>query len=399
MFIVLGIILGVFIALFFVGRLTVSLWLPALAKLLENDPNDPKKFAATTKVGPNRGKFKMRGGEIVSLLMNIDGHKQKGGPTAPDKFEIVPLAKDEVLPPEEMGSIDAFSYRHSGYRFYNPFSEHIYTYPFPRTDEVMGLDALLKPVGITDVSDYFLLSEQTYSFTIDDAETGLRENVKVTFKGKITFLIVNPHKAGFKERKWLLQSIAAVRVRARNFSRARDFETLLGEVGRESDELKDIVGRDLVKVSNSIEDGPGTEERFGVRVTLVLVETIDMTDTEADKSRVAKYNAARAAEVVGIAAKAEAGRIKTIRTATAEAEAIAMLKVTRATRAAGAVGLKLLDQQTQIGIAKEAGTVIMQVGGGTTIDPINAQILEELKRKAPTSDPKHTAPVSRKRGG
>ena len=66
--------------------------------------------------------------------------------------------------------------------------------------------------------------------------------------------------------------------------------------------------------------------------------------------------------------------------ADAEADAKYVLKYTRALKAAGPIGTKLLDQQTQLGVAQKAGTVIMQIGGGATIDPINAQILEEQKK-------------------
>ncbi len=381
MFIALGVLFGVLLALVFVARATISLWLPTLAKLLENDPKHPEKFAATTKVGPNKSKFKMKGGKVVALLVNAPGFKLVGGPTAPEKFEIVPLATGETPPVEHMGWIDGAFCRHAGYRFFNPFSERIYIYEFPRTVEVMGENGMLAVKGVTDWSDYFLLAEQTYSFSIDNAETLHGENVKVTLRGKITFQIVNPFKAAFANKKWHQQSIDAVQVRGRNFVRARDFDTLLGEVGKESDALKDAVGRDLAKVSEHMEDGPGTRELFGVVVKRVQVETIDMTDPEAEKSRTARYTAERNAEVTRINAKAEAERRKTVRAADAEADAKYVLKYTRAVRAAGAVGIKLLDQQTQLGVAKEAGTVIMQVGGNAPVDPVNVQILEELKAR------------------
>ena len=379
----LGVLLGMLLALFFVARATVSIWLPVVAEWLENDPNNRGKFAATTKVGPNKSKFKMKGGKVVSLLANIAGHKQKGGLTAPDKFEIVPLAQGEIPPQEDMGAIDHWVCHHTGYRFFNPFSERIYTYEFARTEEAMGEDGLLKVIGVTDTSDYFLLTEQSYSLVIPDADTGLGENVKVTFRGKVTFEIFNSHKAAFADKKWLQQSIAAIGVRGRNFARARDFETLLGEVGREGDDLKDIIGLDLAKVSKVIQDGPGTEELFGVRVKRVQIETIEMTDTKAEESRTAKYTADRQAVVMGITTQAEAKRKKELRAAEARADSNYILRTSRATREAGAVGLKLLDQQTQLGIASKAGTVIMQVGSGATVNPIDAQILEELKKSNP----------------
>jgi len=380
--IVFCVLTGVFLAFVLVAQRTVSIWLPTLARWLENDPKDLNKFAATTKVDPNKAKFRMKGGKVVAMLLNIDGHKQKDGPTAPDKFEIVPLVLGETRPNEVMGVIDAYVYHHSGYRFLNPFSERIHTYEFPRTTEVMGDDGLLKVVGITDISDYFLLSEQTYSFSIVDADTGEGENVKVTLKGKVTFKIVNPFKAAFADKKWHQQSIAAIQVRGRNFVRARDFETLLGEVGKESDELKDAIGDDLKKVSKQIQGGHGTEQLFGVCVTRVLIETIDMTDEKAEESRTAKYTADRQAVVVGIATVAEAKRTKDLRAAQAQAEAGYITTVSAATRKEGALGLKMMDQQTQLGIAAKAGTVIMQTGsaGGQTVNPIDALILEELKR-------------------
>ncbi|OGZ06185.1 MAG: hypothetical protein A3C93_05695 [Candidatus Lloydbacteria bacterium RIFCSPHIGHO2_02_FULL_54_17] len=380
MFIALGVLLGMLLAIGTVLRATISLWLPAIAKWLENDPKHPEKFAATTRVGPNKSKFKMRGGKVVRLLTNVPGSKKKGGPTAPEKYEIVPLAAGEVLPPENMGLIDDAFFRYSGYRFFNPFSERIYIYEFPRTEEVMSENGVLTVRGKTDWSDYFLLAEQTYSFSIDNAETLHGENVKVTLHGKVTFQIVNPFKAAFADKKWHQQSISGIQVRGRNFVRARDFDTLLGEVGKESDELKDTIGRDLTKVTDQLESGPGTRELFGVVVKRVQVETIDMTDAEAEKSRTAKYTAHRNAEVTSINAKAEAERKKTVRAADAEADAKYVLKYTRALKAAGPIGTKLLDQQTQLGVAQKAGTVIMQIGGGATIDPINAQILEEQKK-------------------
>lgn len=387
MFIALGGVLGMLLALVVIGGVTVSIWLPALARMLENDPKNPDKFAATTKAGPGKFKFVMKGGKVVRSLMNFSGYKPKGGNTAPDIFEIVPLKTGERHQ-DEMGIIDEFVWHHSGYRFYNPFSERIYTYEFPRTEEVMGEDGLLRVIGKTDTSDYFLLTEQTYSFSIVDADTGGGENVKVTLKGKVTFQIVNPFKAAFADKKWHQQAIAAIQVRGRNFVRSRDFETLLGEVGKEGDELKDTIGVDLAKVNAQIEGGNGTEALFGVCVRRVLVETIDMTDSEAEKSRTAKYTAERQAEVTDIAAEAEAKRRRKLRIADAEAEAGYIARVAAATKAEGAIGLKLMDQQTQVGIAKEAGTVIMQVGGGTTINPIDAQILEELRKGNPGSTTK-----------
>lgn len=380
MIILLGVLVGMALTLFVAARATISLWLPLIAKRLENDPKQPEKFAATTKVGPNKAKFKMRGGKVVGLLVNAPGFKPSGGASTPEKYEIVPLAAGEVPPPEKMGLIDDAFFRYSGYRFFNPFSERIHIYEFPRTEEVMGESGILTVRGKTDWSDYFLLAEQTYSFSIDDAETLHGENVKVTIHGTVTFQIVNPFKAAFADKKWHQQSIAGIQVRGRNFVRARDFDTLLGEVGRESDELKDTIGRDLAKVTEHLESGPGTRELFGVNVKRVLVKTIDMTDVEAEKSRTAKYTANRTAEVTAINAEAEAKRRKTLRKADAEAEAGYIGEVTAATMKAGAVGIKLIDQQTQVAVAKEAGTVIMQMGTGAAIDPINAQILEEQKR-------------------
>jgi regulator of protease activity HflC (stomatin/prohibitin superfamily) len=380
MLIVIGVLLGVFLALISIGGATVSIWLPLLAKRLENDPQNPSKFAATTKVGPSKFKFVMKGGKVVRGLVNFSGHKTKGGLGAPDAFEIV-AATQTGRATEEMGPIDAFVYHHTGHRVLNPFSEHVYTYEFPRTEEIMGADGELAVVGVTDVSDYFLLAEQTYSFSIIDADTGGGENVKVTLKGKTTFEIFNPYKAAFADKKWLQQAVAAIQVRGRNFVRARDFDTLLGEVGKEGSELKDAIGLDLAKVSTEIEGGAGTERLFGVRVRRVLVETIEMTDAEAEKSRTAKYTAERQAEVVCIAAAAEAKRKKMIRAAEAESESGYIATVSAATKAEGAIGLKMMDQQTQLGIAQKAGTVIMQVGGNpATINPIDAQILEELRK-------------------
>lgn len=379
MFIAIGVLLGAFSALMAACYLTAKIWLPPLARSLENEPNLPSKFAATTKVGPGKFKFVMRGGKVTRGLMNLPGYKQKGGVLTPAAFEIVPSASGEQAE-GRMGLLDGFVYHFSGYRFINPFSERVHTYEFPRTKELMGDDGFLKVVGVTDISDYFLLTEQTYSISVIDADTGRHENVKVTLKGKVTFEIFNPHKAAFANKKWHQEAIAAIQVRARNFVRARDFDTLLGEVGKEGAELKDTIGKDLAKVNNQIEDGPGTETLFGVRVRRVLIETIDMTDEKAEQSRTAKYAAERAAEVTDIAAEAEARRRKKLRGADAEAEAGYIAKVAGATRAEGLLGFKLMDQQTQIGIAKEAGTVIMQVGGGATINPIDAQILEELKK-------------------
>lgn len=388
----LGVLLGMLLALFVVARATISIWLPTVARRFENDPKNPGKFAATTKIGPNKFKFKMRGGKVVNGFMNIAGYKQKGCATAPEQFEIVALTTNEQPPKETMGVIDGIFFRHAGYRAFNPFSERIYTYEFPRTEEIMGSDGLLQVVGVTDTSDYFLLSEQTYSFSIIDADTGQHENVKVTLKGKVTFEIGNPYKAAFADKKWLQQAIAAIQVRGRNFVRARDFDTLLGEVGKECEELKDTIGLDLAKVGEQIEGGPGTETLFGVRVRRVLVETIDMTDTRAEASRTAKYTATREAEVVGIATEAEANRRKKLRNAEAEAEAGYIEKVARATQAQGAIGLKMLDQQTHIAMAKGAGTTILNVGeSGGMIDPIDAAILEELKKGNARMTPKNSS--------
>ncbi|OGZ13468.1 MAG: hypothetical protein A2942_01330 [Candidatus Lloydbacteria bacterium RIFCSPLOWO2_01_FULL_50_20] len=386
MLIALGMLMGMLLAIVLVAHATVSIWLPILARFFENDPNDPAKFAATTKVGPNKFKFKMRGGKVVSGLLNSEQFKQRGGATAPDKYEIVPLQQNEAPPQEEMGSIDAYIYRHSGYRFFNPFNEHIYIYEFARTKELMSSDGHLKVIGVTDNSDYFLLSEQTYSITITDTDTGRQENVKATLRGKVTFQIINPWKSAFGDIKWLQQSIAAIQVRGRNFVRARDFDTLLGELGKdveEGSELRELLNVDLAKVSTQIDEGPGTEKLFGVRVSRVLIETMEMSDPEADKSRTLKYTADRKAEVVRIEAGAEADKRKTLRAADATAEAGYMRELAKEARAQGALGLKLIDQQTQVNVAKEAGTVIMQVGGDQQVDPINAQILEEIKKNAP----------------
>lgn len=377
----IGGMLGVLLAIFFVAQATASIWLPALAKLLENDPKDPNKFAATTKVLPRQLKFVMKGGMVTRGLMNYAGYKQKGGTTAPPKFEIVPLANGEAPPQEEMGVIDAWIFRHSGYRFFNPFNERIYAYELPRTKEVMGRDGQFTIEGVSDISDYFLLSEQSYSFSIVNADTGQGENVKVTLHGKVTFQIVNPFLSAFTDKSWHQQIIAAMLVRGRNFVRARDYETLLGEVEKEGAELKDLIGRDLAKVSDEIEGGLGAEKLFGVRVNRVQIETLEMTDAEAEKKRVAKYNAARDAEVVAIAAEAEGKRRKKIRAADAEAEATYIKTVAEATRAESALGLKLMDQQTQIAMAKGAGTTILNVGGiPTAINPLDVAILEELKK-------------------
>ena len=390
--------LGILFAIFFVARATVSIWLPALARLLENDPKDQNKFAATTKVGPRQLKFVMKGGAVERGLMNYAGHKQKGGQIAPPgKFEIVPLVKCEAPPQEEMGTIDAWVYRHSGYRFFNPFNERIYTYELPRAKEVMGKDGQFAVEGVSDISDYFLLSEQSYSFSIVNADTGQGENVKVTLHGKVTFQIVNPFLSAFTDKSWRQQIIAAMLVRGRNFVRARDYETLLGEIENEGAELKDLIGRDIAKVSNEIEGGSGAEKLFGVRVNRVQIETLEMTDAEAEKKRVAKYNATRDAEVVAIAAEAEARRRKKIRNADAEAEASYIKTVAEATRAESALGLKLMDQQTQIAMAKGAGTTILNTGGvSTAINPLDVAILEELKGANVASHPAGSSQKARK---
>ncbi len=371
--------------------------LPFLAKHFANDPKNPDQYYITTKVEPGQSKFVMLGGKIKKLLMNLPGFKVRGGPIGPDAFEIIPLAQGEKSEEENLSFLEWVIYRFSGYRYVGIFFGKLFTYNFPRTKEKMKLDGTLEAVGVIDVSDHFILTEQTHPFTIPDVETGNGENTKVEMGGKVAVQIVNPYKAAFvAKEQWLLQVIAAMRVKGKNFAREQSFDALLDSKD-ETDALKATLGATLQKINDEIEGGLGSEKLWGVRVLRVMVENITMTDPEAEKSRTAKYNADRAAEVTKISAAAEAGKIATIREAQAKAEAGYTKTVADELRRQGAFGVMLSQQQTDIQIAKNAGTVIMN-NGGNTIDPMKAAMLEELKKQtkggsAPVATP--STPQSR----
>ncbi len=373
----IGILVGMFIALAVIFIPT----LPFLAKHFANDPEKPDQYYVTTKVEPNQAKFVMVGGKVKKLLMNLPGFKTRGGPIGPDAFDILPLVQGEESEEKNLPFLEWVIYRFSGYRYVGIFFGKLFTYNFPRTKEKMKLDGTLDPVGVIDVSDHFVLTEQTHPFIIPDVETGEGENVKVEMDGKFTVQIVNPYKTAFvAKEQWLLQVIAAMRVKGKNFARLQNFETLLDNKAS-MENLKNTLSTTLQSINKEIEGDLGSEALWGVRILRVLVENITMTDPEAEKSRTAKFNADRQAEVTAIGARAEAGKITTVREAQAKAEAGYTKTVAEELKRQGAFGVMLSQQQTQIKMAEKAGTLIMNSGGGDSIDPIQASILEELKKQ------------------
>lgn len=399
----LAIMSGMVFALALVGIVA----LPFIAPHLANDPKRPERYYIFTKVEPNQFKFVMVGGKIKKGLMNFPGHKIVDEGDGLDAYEIVPSAEipDQT---EEMNFLEGVVYHYSGYRYVGIVFGNLYTYPFSRVEEFLRQDGNLEIEGKTSISDHFVLSEQTYPFEIPNVETGGEENVLITIRGKFTIQIINPRKAAFVSRGQFLQQIlAALRVRGKNYARGRGtFDQLLGTTkeiveAETKQKILESVGSDLVLVNDTIETGPGSANLWGVRLLRVLVEDIQMTDPEAEKSRTKRYIATRDAEVKTIGADADAAAYKKIKAGQATGDAGYLETVTEAIHKNGSVAVMLTQQQTQIATAKEAENLILNIGAGDSVNPIDAAILQELKTmnssKQTTTPPEK--PEGQKEGG
>ncbi|OGZ17370.1 MAG: hypothetical protein A2494_00700 [Candidatus Lloydbacteria bacterium RIFOXYC12_FULL_46_25] len=381
----LAIMLGMVAALVLIGVIA----LPFVAPHLANDPQNPRRYYVFTKVEPNQFKFVMVGGKVHKGLMNFPGYHVSGGNDGPNAYNVIPGATTE---PERMNFLEQMIYDRSGHRYVGIIFGNLHTYSFPRVKEVLRPDGTLDIVGKTDTSDHFVLSEQTHRFDVPNVETGGEENVLVTYTGKFTVQIVNPYKAAFVAREqWLQQIIAALRVRGRNYARARTFDQLLGakedtSAGGKEAALQNI-GSDLIEVNNHIEAGRGSEELWGVRLLRVQVEDIQMTDSKAEESRTKMYVAKRDAEVKQISATAEARAYMTVKAGRAKGDAGYLKSVTDAIHEKGNVAVMLTQQQTQIETAKGANNVFLNVGSGGPVNPIDAAILTELQQMNSSRNP------------
>lgn len=384
--------LAIMIAMFSAVLIVGVIMLPFVAPHLANDPQNPKRYYVFTKVEPNQFKFVMVGGKVKKGLMNFPGHKMLGGQDGPRSFDIT-TSTGRNVESESMNFLEEIIYRYSGYRYVGIIFGNLHTYSFPRVKEILREDGTLEVVGKTDISDHFVLSEQTHRFDIPNVETGGKENVLVTYTGKFTVQIVNPYKAAFVAREqWLQQVIAALRVRGKNYARARTFDELLGtKEGVDSPDKTGAlrsVGSDLMEVNNQIESGSGSEELWGVRILRVLVEDIQMTDAAAEASRTKMYVAKRDADVKQIAADAEALAYKTVKRGKAEGDAGYLETVTNTIHEKGNVAVMLTQQQTQIETAKGANNVFMNMGSsGGAVNPLDAAILTELQQMNSSKNP------------
>jgi regulator of protease activity HflC (stomatin/prohibitin superfamily) len=212
-----------------------------------------------------------------------------------------------------------------------------------------------------------------YALVLKGLETS--ERLELTVEIVFTPKMINVNTALFLTSDWLANTSAQVTAAARDFFGLRDYNDLVKMQNEINSKAVSGTVSDFVEAMKSLNNkGFGNDPlpvKFGVMIDDISLLSIEIGEPKGDLARAThkKYVAERDAEVVGVAADAEAGRVRKI----AEAKAAEIKAVGIETAAALKRAHKALGQDgSQIGAVKlaeaiaEAKTQTVMLGGNAS---------------------------------
>ena len=345
-------------------------------------PYAKSRFGFFTFLQPGRVKIIQRGEKFVRAIMDFDEHMFAGenanNPYTPAHYQYWEVLRSgahddsDPLPFPYPGARDTWPryalvgilwwrwkrmvYKSTGAVFTGiwPF-QTVRVYPMERFKKITEKNGTVDLERHEDYSDHYRVADFQYPVRIPEADT--RDKIAVRVLLNVIARATNPYLvAYYTDDDWPTRYSAAVTTRVTSFTRPRPLDNVLSaRDGREAEAL----GRYITAGRQTI--------RFGIKTILSQVLDISPTDPNID----AKLGDVAIAKVDRDAAKERAiGQAAYVReqgeamraypdggTAVVQAEALV-----RAARAAGEGG----------------GTVIL---GGGSVDPMQAAILQELKRR------------------
>ena len=180
-----------------------------------------------------------------------------------------------------------------------------------------------------ETTDFIFVSNFPYATKVSEAETS--EGLQIDAELEVIIAVTNPYKALFRQN-WLEGVMSTVHAEARNYIGKNEYKALLSETkdkwpGKPEDNprvLSCAVTKNNYRQDKDTDSTPVHEQglmgAFGAEVISVNLLSIAFSGTAKDKNQESStkaYTAARDAEVIGIAAKAEGERITTIANAKA----------------------------------------------------------------------------------
>lgn len=245
-----------------------------------------------------------------------------------------------------------------------PWAARVYVYPFEwnetRTDK-SGSEQVLPRAEATD---FVYISDFTYAFVTEDAETGQGQNLPVTVLSLATIAIRNPYRALFSGMDWMRRVTGAINRNARDFVGIQTYEDIIGSlVGKDEKPSETAFSKPIIELTRKLPDDDGSglkglHGRYGVVIRTADLQNVDLSgDGKAQNQAAAtrKYAAEKEALAITITGKAEANVIKIKGTAEAKSLGKRLAVIT----SAGEAGIRLAQFDAMQGSANGKGNTVV----------------------------------------